>query len=166
MLQSSFMYAFLWLVPRFNTCHSITLKSVGSNALVWVDEDMGVIFKQFPDFGKYEREFKFYKKLGWRPWLSTVLGIGRTDKTRGIYLTYEGNPVSHDEWDEVGPHLTFWLSELHATGIHHHDMAPRNILRRVNGTLVLIDFENAVEENDCDLGDDCPDKCVQELWTI
>lgn len=42
------------------------------------------------------------------------------------------------------------VHHLHSVGIHHHDLKCSNIVRRSDGTLVVIDFGLAVLDEVCD----------------
>ncbi|KAJ7914131.1 hypothetical protein B0H13DRAFT_1535586, partial [Mycena leptocephala] len=41
------------------------------------------------------------------------------------------------------------LKEVHAAGVVHRDMAPRNVVRRARGALCIVDFERAWVGHEC-----------------
>ena len=126
----------------------------GNNALIWVDRSQEIVFKQFDDEVLFKREAGFLRRLAVLPWIPKVLGTASCDDIWGIFMRHEGPPVG-GAWEEVEVFVGMCVRELHVRGVHHHDIAPRNILRRRDGSLVLIDFEQAVDVEDCK--DRCPD---------
>ncbi|KAF9034560.1 hypothetical protein BJ165DRAFT_1533992 [Panaeolus papilionaceus] len=126
------------------------------NSVVWRDTETDVVFKQFFTADQYKRELGFYRRLAHLPWIPTVLGTVSTAGRWGIFTLFAGRPIQEDEWEEVVPALECWVKELHRLGIHHHDLACRNVLKGPNGSLTLIDFDSAVESGQCNLLE-CPD---------
>lgn len=77
-------------------------------------------------------------------------------------MLHEGTPVDGD-WADFEGFVRNCMQELQIMGIHHHDLAPRNILRRADGSLVLIDFGNAMDARLCN-EEDCPDFWPEMEW--
>ncbi|KAK7012520.1 hypothetical protein R3P38DRAFT_2550136 [Favolaschia claudopus] len=46
------------------------------------------------------------------------------------------------------------MKQIHAAGVVHSDVAPRNVVRGPQGALSVIDFESASVGHQCS-GDDC-----------
>ncbi|KAJ2912518.1 hypothetical protein MD484_g7898, partial [Candolleomyces efflorescens] len=127
-------------IPSFVSYYiKLQLLQRGNNALVWVDRHREVVFKQYYDEVAFCREVGFLRRLATLPWIPRVLGTTTSlNGIWGIFLGYEGEQVT-DAFEIV------------------EDFAQkRNILRRRNGSLVLIDFEQAVEADECS-DEPCPD---------
>jgi predicted Ser/Thr protein kinase len=123
---------------------------------MWVDRQLGVVFKQFCDEASFHREVGFLKRLEGFPCAPKVLGTTSQDQIWGVFMRHEGHPVTGG-WEEVRDFIEMCIRELHIMGIHHHDVAQRNVLQRPDRLFVLIDFDNVVDAKDC-LDDECPDK--------
>jgi len=134
----------------------------GSEAVVWEDRDQGVLFKQFFDEEIFRNEVQFYNRLKGIGWVPTLLGTVSERHRWGIFLTFEGQRLEEEEWNDPSSldYVKGRVIELHKLGIHHHDLAPRNVLRRPNGTLVITDFGLAMNADDCCEGEGCPDFVV------
>ena len=125
-----------------------------------MDPSQGLVFKQFHEEEAFEREILFLPRLAGFPWDLKVLGTMSHNGVWGVFMPDEGRPVRQG-WSEVGQFVLMCMQQLHMMGIHHHDIAPRNVLRRRDGSLVLIDYANAVNSRECTDGD-CPDEYPNE----
>ncbi|KAF9058022.1 hypothetical protein BJ165DRAFT_1521346 [Panaeolus papilionaceus] len=126
------------------------------NNVVWEDTERGIIFKQYSTADQYNNELGFYRRLAHLSWIPTMLGTVSTVGRWGIFTSFAGRPIQEDEWKEAVPALKHWVKELHTLGIHHHDLACRNVLKGPDGSFTIIDFDTAVESAQCDLSE-CPD---------
>ncbi|KAF9036192.1 hypothetical protein BJ165DRAFT_1533044 [Panaeolus papilionaceus] len=143
---------------------NLQLRSLGNSCFIWTDEERGVVFKDYFEPESFHRELNFYHRLSQArvPWIPTLLGHISTRTKTGIFLSFEGKPVEQEAWEEVTPHLESWVAELHRLGIHHHDIAQRNVLKGPAGQFTLIDFDNAVASDECPFTP-CPDLYLKSL---
>ena len=118
------------------------------------------MLKQYFQEREFRRELGFLKRLAGLDWAPNVLGT--TSGLHGIYgifMMYEGVELSLSvSFQDVSHFINRCKKELHVRGIHHHDLARRNILQRPDGSLVIIDYELAVDAAECVGGAQCPDE--------
>lgn len=133
----------------------------GSKAWVWMDHKQGIVMKRCFSPEVWMKEWKIGQGLQDLPWIVRILGRSSESHRQVIFMVYEGEPVSDDEWEELEPILRSWVRILHSRGVHHHDIAARNVLRSPDGKLTLIDFGLTAE---CQGGEDCPDINLEETW--
>lgn len=130
----------------------------GNNAQVWLDCSKGIVFKQYEKEVVFHKEIGFLQRLAGLAWVPRVLATTtKLDGIWGIFMMYEGTPLPLTvPFEDVEGFIRNCVGELHVRGIHHHDIARQNILQRPDKSMVLIDFECAVDAEDC-LECPCPD---------
>ncbi|KAJ7809967.1 hypothetical protein B0H14DRAFT_3880786 [Mycena olivaceomarginata] len=121
-----------------------------------------VVLKTYPveDFDLLVHEFDVYTAVaplaGVVPTLHAVVK-SRFEPWGGLILENAGTVLSvyDTRWDALGltPQdkvaLYDTLRRLHAAGVLHGDVAPRNILRRPNGAFCLVDFDRSTLNHVC-----------------
>ncbi|KAJ7730622.1 hypothetical protein DFH07DRAFT_781580 [Mycena maculata] len=152
--------------------------SAGENARIFGgklntrdQQGVRVIFKTYPAarFDCLRREVEAYKALARlacivpRCWaLLAPSGM----EWAGLLLEFAGTQLAGGDWDtaplsaEDRRLLYYALKEVHAAGVVHRDMAPRNVVRRARGALCIVDFERAW------VGHECPGEACPELSTL
>ncbi|TFK22152.1 hypothetical protein FA15DRAFT_671823 [Coprinopsis marcescibilis] len=131
----------------------------GNRTFICFERERRLIFKGYYDLRARDNEWAMYSRIGPRKWLPVIYGKEEMGGDVGIFFKNEGESLTLEEWqsEDVMVFAYHRLRDLHSQNIHHHDVSPRNIVRRRDGSLVLIDFEMAVDSSDCDLGEECPD---------
>ena len=128
----------------------------GRESVVIIDDQRGLVMKLCASEEAFGRELWAYEKLKEKPWVPRVLGT--VAEREILFLSLEGREVSDEEWetDHVQRFLRKCIREMHQLGLHHHDLAPRNITIRDN-QLFIIDFEMSVTSQECNGAPHCPD---------
>ncbi|KAK6981695.1 hypothetical protein R3P38DRAFT_3113148 [Favolaschia claudopus] len=134
-------------------------------------DEVRVIFKSYPAdrFHWLSREVQAYGAVARlacvvpRCW-ALLAPVGR--EWAGLLLEFAGHQIMGADWGtaplsaEDRRLLYSALTEVHAAGVIHRDMAPRNVVRRPRGALCIIDFEMS------SVGHQCPGKMCPELSTL
>ncbi|SJL12118.1 uncharacterized protein ARMOST_15539 [Armillaria ostoyae] len=81
------------------------------------------------------------------------------DSWGAVILSDVGEAFHCYSWDESGMNAeelrTVWkhANALHSIGLHHHDLAPRNIAKDRDGALRILDFERSSLDESCPCGE-------------
>ncbi|KAF7336607.1 Protein kinase [Mycena sanguinolenta] len=157
------------LDPRF--------RSVGENAHVFLGQltsdeaQVRVILKTYPAerFGCLQAEIRAYAAIrGLACVVPRCWGLVAPPSMpwAGLLLEFAGEQLSRSEWHDAALSakdrqlLYHALAEVHAAGVVHHDVAPRNVVRRPGGSLCFVDFERA------SVGHSCPGASCPELLNL
>ncbi|KAJ7803581.1 hypothetical protein B0H14DRAFT_2887420, partial [Mycena olivaceomarginata] len=126
--------------------------------------DIHIFLKTYPRnlLDSLDRELTAYNALRKLPCVPRVLAliVEPHGDYAGLLLEDAGTQVGNGNWDDVQLSaedrivLYSALKQIHAAGVVHWDMAPRNVVRGPQGALSIIDFESAIVGHDC-TGDDC-----------
>ncbi|KAJ7256768.1 hypothetical protein C8J57DRAFT_1344243 [Mycena rebaudengoi] len=99
------------------------------------------------------------------PQLYAVIGPPTGDYA-SLLLEDAGERIVGDTWEHAALTITdkrrlyYALAEIHAAGVVHGDVFPRNVVRRPRGALCFIDFGAAT------LGHRCPGPTCRELFSL
>ncbi|KAF6745258.1 hypothetical protein DFP72DRAFT_1176401 [Ephemerocybe angulata] len=127
-------------------------------ALVIIYAQPRVVIKLYYDKQCYNREFACYRRL-WRlqgrgiPILHAK-GIRREDGLPFLITSHEGtnlNDFSHNDRAALQP----VIDSIHNSGLHHHDLHCRNVVRDKTGKLSVIDFG---------FGGECSEELCTDEW--
>jgi tRNA A-37 threonylcarbamoyl transferase component Bud32 len=66
--------------------------------------------------------------------------------------------------NQIRRHLDETIRHIHTAGIHHHDLRIDNIVRGVDGQLIVIDFGHSSRADECKAAELCPDEIFLKLW--
>ncbi|KAJ7226650.1 hypothetical protein B0H12DRAFT_241655 [Mycena haematopus] len=126
--------------------------------------DIHVFLKTYPRnlHDSLDRQLAAYNALAKLPCVARLLAriVEPHGDYAGLLLEDAGTQVGNGSWDaaqlsaEDRIALYSALEHIHAAGVVHRDMAPRNVVRGPQGALYIIDFESAVVGHEC-IGDDC-----------
>ncbi|KAJ7222205.1 hypothetical protein GGX14DRAFT_428204 [Mycena pura] len=126
---------------------------------------MKVVHEHF-NFHMVAREVKAYRQLQDLsvvvPHLFAVMREPADPSSAIMVLENAGERIGHGCWDDVvldesdKKEIYFTLAQIHARGVLHGDVMPRNVVRRPHGGMCFVDFGLAEVGHRCD-----PQSCFE-----
>lgn len=121
-------------------------------SLVRFSRSLKLVLKTYDDVKLFQSEKSAYEKLGGSDFFPTLVAEVRGENSGdpGLLITYCGESVlEEDIQDDDSIRISEALKFMHARGVHHHDIHPRNLVREEGGHICVIDFGLAVPSIQC-----------------
>ncbi|KAG2002203.1 protein kinase subdomain-containing protein PKL/ccin4 [Coprinopsis cinerea AmutBmut pab1-1] len=128
-------------------------RSNGNTVYVYRRWGVKLVVKEFREKEQYEAEVNCYKALSrfQGRGIPVLYATGKVGLRRAIVMSYEGEKMERSLTGDEKVKLQPVLQALHDSDLHHHDLAPRNVVRDSGGKLSLIDFGLAGKCEDSDV---------------